>query len=121
MIFMDYDFSKHERDFGKIVFAITLDRKKLTERIVIGEMNETRRQLEDGTGNIYYDQTSPLGKLLIDFEADSEREWNRNAMILHESYSKTFPLEAERWKMSAPVSDYLHNKYKSGEPSANCY
>jgi len=118
MIFMNYNFSKHERNFGKIVFALTLDRKKLTERVVIGEMNETRRQLEDGTGNIYYDQIRPLGKLLIDFEADSEREWNRNAMILHESYSKTFPLEAERWKMSAPVSGYLHDKYKSGEPSA---
>ena len=28
------------------------------------------------------------------------------------------PLDAERWKMAAPVSDYLHEKYKSGEPSA---
>ena len=118
MIFMDYDFSKHERDFGKIVFALTLDRKKMTERIVIGEMNEMRRQLEDRTGDIYYDQTRPLGKLLIDFEADSEREWNRNVMALHESYGKVFPFDSERWKMTAPVSDFLLGKYKNGEPSA---
>lgn len=115
---MDYDFSKRERGFGKIVFALTLDRKKMTERIVIGETNETRRHLEDGTGDIYLDCTRPLGKLLIDFEADSEREWNANAMRLRESYCKAFLLDTERWKMAAPVSDFLRGKYASGEPSA---
>ncbi len=118
MILMEYDFSKQERSFGKIVFALTLDRKKMTERIVIGETNETRRQLEDGTGNIFYDQTRPLGKFLIDFETDLGMEWNRNAMTLRESYGKTIPLEAARWKMAAPVADFLRGKYKSGEPSA---
>jgi hypothetical protein len=115
---MEYDFLKQERSFGKIVFALTLDRKKMTERIVIGETNETRRQLEDGTGNIFYDQTRPLGKLLIDFETDTGMEWNRNAMTLCESYGRVFPFEAERWKAAAPVSDFLRGKYASGEPSA---
>ena len=118
MIFMDYDFSKRGRGFGKIVFALTLDRKKMTERIVIGETNETRRHLEDGTGDIYLDCTRPLGKLLIDFEADSERNWNVNATRLRESYGKAIPFEAERWKMAAPVSDFLRSKYAGGEPSA---
>lgn len=118
LIFMQYDFSKQERGLGKIVFALALDRKKMTERIVIGETNETRRQLENGTGNIYYDQTRPLGKLLIDFETDSEREWNRNAMTLCESYGRVFPFEAERWKAAAPVADFLRSKYENGEPSA---
>ena len=116
---VEYDFSKQERGFGKIVFALTLDRKKMTERIVIGETNETRRQLEDGTGNIYYDQTRPLGKFLIDFETDTGMEWNRNAMTLRESYSKAIPLEAARWKMAAPVADFLRGKYKSGELADN--
>ena len=115
---MEYDFSKQERSFGKIVFALTLDRKKMTERIVIGETNETRRQLEDGTGNIFYDQTRPLGKFLIEFETDLGMEWNRNAITLRESYGKAIPLEAARWKMAAPVADFLRGKYKSGEPSA---
>ncbi len=115
---MDYDFTKRERDFGKIVFALTLDRKKMTERIVIGETDETRRRLEDGAGDVYYDQTCPLGKLLIDFERDSQREWNTNAMLLRESYSKAFIIDTERWRMAAPVSDFLRSKYDSGEPSA---
>ena len=95
-----------------------LDRKKMTERIVIGEMNETRRHLEQGTGAAYYDRTRPLGTLLIGFEADREREWNRKAMTLCESYDKVFPFERERLKMTAPVSDFLRGKYKSDEPSA---
>lgn len=115
---MDYDFSKRGRGFGKIVFALTLDRKKMTERIVIGEMSETRRRLEGGEGDVYYDQTRPLGKFLIDFEADTGREWNRNAMTLRESYGKAIPLESARWKLAAPVADFLRGKYESGEPSA---
>jgi len=115
---LDYDFSKRERGFGKTVFALTLDRKKMTERNVVGETSETRRHLENGTGEIYYDCTRPMGQLLIDFEADSKREWNVNLSLLRESYAKTFPFEAERWKIAAPVSDFLRGKYKSGEPSA---
>jgi len=114
---MDYDFTKRERGFGKIVFALTLDRKKMTERIVVGETSETRRHLENGTGEIYYDQTRLLGQLLLDFEADPEMEWKVNLSRLRESYGKTFPFEVERWKIAAPVSDFLNKKYKSGEPS----
>jgi len=115
---MGYDFTKRERGFGKIVFALTLDRKKMTERIVMGETNETRRHFENGTGEIYYDQTRPLGQLLLDFETDTNRVWNVNSMILHESYGKIFPFESARWKIAAPVSDWLKETYKSGEPSA---
>lgn len=115
---MDYDFSKRERGFGKIVFALTLDRKKMTERIVIGETSETRRQLEDGEGAVYYDEVRPLGQFLIDFETDTGMEWNRNAMTLRESYGKAIPFEAARWKMAAPVADFLRGKYESGEPAA---
>ena len=118
MIIMIYDFSKHERGFGKTVFVLTLDRKKMTERIVIGEMSETHRHLRNGAGEVYYDQTRPLGQLLLNFEADKDRQWNVNAMQLHESYGKTFPFENERWKIAAIVSDFLSNRYKSGEPSA---
>ena len=113
-----YDFTKRKRDFGKIVFALTLDRKKMTERIVIGEMNETRRRLERGEGVVYYDEVRPLGQFLIGFETDTERKWNRNAMILRESYGKAIPLEAARWRMAAPVADFLRGKYESGEPAA---
>lgn len=118
MILLGYDFGKHGRGLGKTVFALALDRKKMTERIVIGEMSETRRHLENGSGNVYFDKTRPLGKLLIDFEADWGKEWNRNLMRLSESYGKAIPFEAERWKSAAPVSGFLRGKYESGEPSA---
>ena len=107
---MDYDFTKRERGFGKTVFALTLDRKKMTERIVIGETNETRRHLENETGEVYYDQTRPLGQLLLNFEADKSMAWNVNAMQLRESYGKVIR-QAERWKIAAPVSDWLKEKY----------
>lgn len=115
---MDYDFRRRERDFGRIVSALTLDREKMTERIVIGESHEARRQLEQGEGEVYYDQTRPLGELLLTFEADSDRQWNVNAMRLHESYGKVFPFESKRWELSAPASAYLLEKYSHGEPSA---
>ena len=115
---MDYDFGKRERTLSKIVFALALDRKKMTERIVIGEMSETRRHLEDGMGNVYYDQTRPLGKLLIDFEADAGREWNQNLMYLSESYGKGVLFEAERWKAAASVAEFLRGKYGDANPSA---
>lgn len=115
---MDYDFGKQGRGMGKIVFALALDRKKMTERIVIGEIGETRRHLEDGTGSIYFDRTRPLGALLIDFESDTGMEWNRNLMRLSESYGKAVPFAAERWKMAAPAADFLRGKCADGEPSA---
>jgi hypothetical protein len=115
---MDYDFNGRERGFGRIVFALTLDRKKLTERIVVARSDEARLRLEKGAGDVFYDKTRPLGSLLITFESDKEGEWNKNAALLRESYGKAFPRETARWKIAAPASDYLRGKYESGEPSA---
>jgi hypothetical protein len=115
---MDYDFSSRKRDFGRIVFALTLDRKKLTERIVIARSAEARLRVERGAGDVYYDETRPLGSFLIDFEGDKASAWNKNAAILRESYGKAVPLMSARWKAAAPVSDFLRGKYESGEPSA---
>jgi hypothetical protein len=118
MDFAEYDFKKRERDFGRIVFALTLNRKKMTERVVIGESNAVRRHLKSGGEDVLYDRTRPLGQLLLDFESDPNREWNVNAMRLHESYSKTFPLESKRWEIADQAAAFLQAKYKSGEPSA---
>jgi hypothetical protein len=115
---MDYDFSSRERGFGRVVFALTLDRKKLTERIVIARSDEARLRLERGTSDVFYDKTRPLGSLLLCFESDKAGDWNKNAAILRNSYGKAFPFDAERWKAAAPVSAFLRGKYESGEPSA---
>jgi hypothetical protein len=73
--------------------------------------------LERGAGDVYCDATRPLGSLLIGFEGDPEREWNTNGMTLRESYGKVFPFDTERWRMAAPVSDWLRGKCEGGEPS----
>jgi len=91
-----YDFESRERAMGRMVFALTLNRKKLTERIVIGREEEARWQLEGGEGEVYFDETRPLGSLLIGFDSDPGRQWNVNSMILRESYGKIFPVETEQ-------------------------
>ena len=113
-----YDFTSKERELGRMIFALTLDRKRLSERIVIGKVEEVRRLLSGGDGDVYYDEVRPLGSLLLTFESDIDGNWNRNILTLRESYSKIFPRHTARWKMVAPVSEFLTKKYKSGEPSA---
>ena len=115
---MDYDFSRREREMGKVVLALTLDRKKMTERVIIAHSGEAQLCLEHGGGDVYCDETRPLGSLLIHFEGDANREWNTHGMSLRESYGKVFPFEAERWDIAVPVSKFLRDKYNSGEPSA---
>jgi hypothetical protein len=114
---MDYDFSRKEREFGRVVLALAIDRKKMTERVVIARSDEARLRFQNGTGEAYYDETRPLASLLIGFGGDPKREWNAQGMKLRDSYSKIFPFESERWKMAAPVSKYLRKKYSGGEPS----
>jgi hypothetical protein len=113
-----YDFASRERDFGRIVFALTLDRKKMTERILIARSGEARLRLERGIGDVYYDEVRPLGSLLIGFEGDKAGEWNQNAAVLRESYEKVMPLSSTRWKMAEPAGEYLRGKAEAGEPSA---
>jgi hypothetical protein len=100
------------------VFALTLDRKKLTERIIIARPGEARPRLELGAGDVYYDETRLLGSLLLNFEGDKEGEWNKNAAVLRESYGEAIPRASARWKAAMPVADYLRGKYDAGEPSA---
>lgn len=112
---MDYDFTRREAQFERTVFVLTLNRKAMTERIVIGEAGEARRRLERSTGEVFYDESRPLGTLLFRLEADPDRQWNRNAMFLHESYEKL--RQTERWKLAEPTRLFLLGKYKGGEPA----
>jgi len=113
-----YDFKNREREFGRVVFALTLDRKKLSERIIIGKVDEVRRKLNSGDGDIYYEETRLLGSLLLNFESDINGDWNKNILTLCESYTKIFPRQSARWKMVEPVQEFLTEKYNSDEPSA---
>ena len=115
---MHYDFESREREFGRVVFARMLNLKRMTERIIIGRTDEVRQRLERKAGEVYFDETRPLGNLLLTFESDKIGEWNRHGAILRDSYKLMFPREAERWRMVAPVSAFLNQKYEIGEPSA---
>jgi len=115
---MVYDFTSRESERGRVVFALTLHRKRMTERVIIGRTVDVRQRLETKADVVYYDVTRPLGSLLLTFESDKTGVWNRNGDILRDSYGNTFPNEAERWKMAAPVSEFLRQKCKKGEPSA---
>jgi hypothetical protein len=65
------------------MFVLSLDKTKMTERIVIGEASEALRQLECGNGEVYYNKTRPLGTFLMTFDADSKRKWNLCGGRLH--------------------------------------
>jgi len=113
-----YDFTNKEREQGRVIFALTLDKKKLTERIVIGKADEVRRLLNGGDGEVYYDEVRPLGSLLLTFESDMCGDWNNIITPLRDSYKKISPIGNARWKMVEPVQKFLTDKYNSGEPSA---
>jgi len=115
---MNYEFTRDNPGLEKIVFLLTLDRKKLTERIIIGETSEVRLRIERNIGDVFFDETRPLGRLMIDFETDPNREWNVNIARMYENgfkmslSSKTIP------KAVKPCVDFLRRKYESGESSA---
>ena len=113
-----YDFTSREQDFGRVVFALTLNKKKLAERIIIGKVDEVRRILNGGDGEVYYDEVRPLGSLLLHFESDTNGDWNKNILTLRDSYKKISPIGNARWKMVAPVQKFFAEKYNGGEPSA---
>ena len=113
-----YDFTSKERSHGRVVFALTLDKKKLTERIIIGKIDDMRRLLNGGDGEVYYDEIRPLGSLLLAFESDPNGDWNMNIATLRDSYKKISPIGNARWKMVETVQKFLTDKYNSGEPSA---
>jgi len=117
-----YDFTNKKREFGRVAFSLTLDKKRKTERVIIGTADEMRRCLEHGKGegDVYYDETLPLGSFLINFESDKNGDWNKNHLYLRDSFgkSKVFPItEKNRKEIIAPAVEFLQNKYSSGEPS----
>jgi len=113
-----YDFKSRETEPGRVIFALSLNRKQLTERIVIGKENEVRLILNGGNGKVYYDEVRPFGSLLFNFESDKNGEWESHIPSLCESYELKYFFGAARWNKVALVSEFLTAKYNGGEPSA---
>ncbi len=91
---MENQFVRHEPFFERILFVLTLDRKKMKERILIGEEQHIRFRLDGSKyAEVLSDVTRPLGTFLINFEQDTDREWNLYALSpLRQT------LHSNRWK-----------------------
>jgi hypothetical protein len=113
-----YEFTSKNRGSDRIVFLLTLDKKKKTERIIIGESVMVKLRIEKNIGEVLYDETRPLGQLLLNFESDPDKEWQLNASYLADNFAGLFPTKNVKSKALKPYTDFLRGKYASGEPSA---
>ena len=115
---MKYEFTLKDKGFKRIVFALMLDKKKFTERIVIGEPDQILLRLERSAGNVYYDKVRPLGSMLINFEQDKDREWNINAYEVSKTYPILFTTNKMKMKALQSHIKFLQDKISGNEPSA---
>ena len=112
---MEYQFIRQEPCREKVIFVLTLDRKKLKESVLIGTEDEVRSRLEGNEGaELACDTTNPLGTLLIRFDKDPEGNWNRLGLApLRDA------MHTNRWEQPAleqAAGKFLSGKYQSGEP-----
>lgn len=112
---MDMEFVRHEPCYDRILFVLTLDRKKMKERILAGTEVEIRSRLKGDKGaDVLFDMTRPLGSFLVDFEHDPDGEWNRLGLApLREA------LHSNRWKQPAleqTAGTFLKTKFDTGDP-----
>ena len=112
---MAYQFIRQEPCYDHILFVLALDRDKMKERILIGTEQQIRFRLDGNKDNdVIYDITRPLGRFLIDFEYDKEKNWNIYGLApLRDA------LHTNRWKQPAleqTAGDFLAKKYLTGDP-----
>lgn len=112
---MKMEFVRHDPCKDRVLFVLTLDRKKMRERVTVGTETEVRSLLAGyADADVLFDMTRPLGTLLIDFEHDPEGKWNICGLApLREA------LHSNRWKqpdLEKASADFLREKYDSGNP-----
>jgi hypothetical protein len=112
---MKFMFSKGKTDYeAPIIFALCLNQKKINERIIIGEEQEVRKFLEHDTGDLYLNETAPLGNIFFTFETDADKQWQETIEQLLDGYKKylTYVRAVEK-----PL-EFLRDKYENGVPVA---
>ena len=112
---MEIGFERHDPCRERVLFVLTLDRKKMKERIVSGIEYEVRSRLRgEQSADVLVDVTRPLGTFLAEFEHDPDGEWNRFGLApLREA------LHSNRWKqpdLEKAAGDFLRKKFGSGDP-----
>ena len=114
---MEIQFTRSAPCYDRLLFVLSLDRKRMKERILIGDAQQIRFRLEGSEdASVLYDVTRPLGTLLVDFEHDEDGTWNRlGLMPLHDA------LHTNRWmqpELERRSGDYLRGRFQSGDPVA---
>ena len=112
---MEMEFVRHEPCYDRVLFVLTLDRKKMKERILNGEELQVRFRLQgEMDANMLCDTTRPLGTFLAEFEHDPDGEWNRFGLApLREA------LHSSRWKQPAleqAAGEFLKTKFDTSDP-----
>ncbi|MDR2559891.1 MAG: hypothetical protein LBC86_10200 [Oscillospiraceae bacterium] len=115
---MIYEFNLKNPAFDRVVFLLTVDKKKMSERVIIGEAGEVRLRLERNIGDFFYDEVRPIGSLLFNFETNPERDWNVNLMQIYEKGFKIRLSVKSVPKALNQCINFLRGKYENGEPSA---
>ena len=112
---MKYTFSRHNPIPGSIVFVLILDMKRKKERILIGNENYIELRLRGSEeDNIFYDQTAPLGSLLMNFHQDTTRAWNEFGFMPFWD-----ALHSNRWKqpeLEKMGFVFLRSRFENGYP-----
>lgn len=112
---MEMEFVRHEPCYDRVLLVLTLDKKKMKERIIAGKELEVRSRLNGYMDtDVLFDVTRPLGAFLSEFEHDADGEWNRFGLApLREA------LHSNRWKQPAleqAAGEFLKGKYDTGDP-----
>ena len=112
---MQYTFENRDYIEQKIILVMTLDRKKKTERILVGQEELIRVALKfDNAIPVFCDVTRPLGSVLFDEEYNNAQEWYDNT--IYPIY--TFPTMSDfsNNQYEKYLADYLNYKCQSNNP-----
>ena len=102
------------KDFGvalqPVVMALTLNRQKQRERIIIGPEWEVQKYME---GKMVKSKLlvmeRPLGQLIFDWSGESAKDWNEAVIYELKRHCKTHFNEE---KESEKHSTFLHKKWQ---------
>ena len=112
---MDYKFERHDPHYDRILFVMTLDKRKMKERILIGDEQSVRSRLAgNADADVFCDAVRPLGSLIVHFEHDEQGAWNQLAIkLLYDA------LHSNRWQqaeLESTASTFLSGKFATNDP-----
>lgn len=96
-----------------IILALSLDKARGCERIIIGEEQQVRRRLDGLGSDVLYDRERPLGQLLFSHEKQIDKDWNAEVIF---SLKKALASVLQRKEYEASAWEFLEGKVKSLDP-----